>query len=929
MARPQHPYAAFLGRVMKPAQYLGGEPGQVVKDWDSVDARVCLAFPDLYEIGMSHLGYKILYSELNAHPRLLAERAYTVWGDMEAELRAHGEPLRSLESFRPLSDFDVVGFSLQFELTFSNLLNMLDLGGIPLRTTDRDEDAPLILAGGPVATHAESVSPFIDAFLIGDGEDKAAEIALCWVEAKGAGTPRRERLRRLAQLGGVYVPCLYDVEEDERTGLFVVREPEDETLPYPVQRVIVPDLANHPFPHDGPTAATETIFDRVSVEVARGCTEGCRFCQAGMIYRPVRERPPESILDTLERAVDFGGYDEAALTSLSTADYSALAPLVHEASKRLGKRRVSLSVSSLRAYGLSDEVLDDMKKERTSGLTFAPEAGSQRMRDVVNKNVTDAQLMETAERVFSRGWGRMKLYFMIGLPTEEEADVRGIVHTGARAQAVGDAQLGKGRAKVVVSVSTFVPKPHTPFQWCAMNSRAEVLEKQGWLADEARLTRMRLRMHESEGSWLEGILARGDRRLADVVEGAFRRGARFDSWDEEMKLEAWEAAFEEAGVDPEPFLRTLPVDARLDVGLKEGFLAREYRRAVKGKLSPPCGKPLGGHVHPTNVEDALAQSERLVCYHCGVECDLGEMREERLVALRSLSAERPRPAPGPKVEAPDVPKRRRPPARVAQGTPARLRLRFGKLGRLAYSGHLDLVRLFPRVLRRAGMPLFFSQGFHPKPQLTFTPALRLGIPSLSEYVDVKLLASELPCDGDEARLLERIADQSSEDLPILEARLLGPQDVAISRVSQLAEWLVELPAALLNELGLEDAEGLSAQLAAARLEDHHVTRRGKRGERRLRVADGLVELSVEPLEDAPREAGFECTGLGLRIWTRLMGSVILRPDDVARAFLGEAAADCRVVRVGVCADGEERLTPMQLDALRRWRSLERAQVRTP
>jgi len=338
---------------------------------------------------------------------------------------------------------------------------------------------------------------------------------------------------------------------------------------------------------------------------------------------------------------------------------------------------------------------------------------------------------------------------------------------------------------------------------------------------------------------------------------------------------------------------------------------------------------VGAHVHPTNVEDALAQKKRLVCYHCGVECDLGEMKEERLVALRSLSAERPRPAPvvaEESAERPKKPERRRPPQRVDQGTPARLRLRFGKLGRLAYSGHLDLVRLFPRVLRRAGMPLFFSQGFHPKPQLTFTPALRLGIPSLSEYVDVKLLAAELPCGGDEERLLERMAEQTTEDLPILEARLLGPQDPAISRVSQLAEWLVELPTALLEELDLVDAEALTGRLTEARLEDHHVMRRGKRGERRLRVADGLVDLRVEPLGDAPVEAGFAVSGLGLRLWTRLMGSTILRPDEIASAFLGDAAARCRVVRLGVCADGEERLTPMQLDALRRWRALERAQA---
>ena len=920
---------------MKPAQYLGGEPGQITKPWDSVDARVCLAFPDLYEIGMSHLGYKILYSELNAHPHLLAERAYTVWADMEQELRAHSEPLRSLESGRPLRDFDVVGFSLQFELTFTNVLNMLELGGIALRSEDRPEDAPLILAGGPAGTHAECISPFLDAVLVGDGEGKAAEIVLDWVDAKKAGATRAEHLKRLTQIGGVYVPSLYRVEQDERSGLFVVAKPEDDALPYPIQRAIVPDLAKHPFPHDGPTAATETIFDRVSVEVARGCTEGCRFCQAGMIYRPVRERPPESILHSLERAVDFGGYDEASLTSLSTADYSAIAPLVHEASKRLAGRRVSLSVSSLRAYGLSDDVLDDMKKERTSGLTFAPEAGTQRMRDVVNKNITDAQLMETAERVFSRGWNRMKLYFMIGLPTEEEIDVRGIVDTGARTMAIGDAHLGRGRARVVVSVSTFVPKPHTPFQWCAMNPRSAVLEKQGWLADEARLLRTRLRMHDSEGSWLEGVLARGDRRLADVIESAFRRGARFDSWDEVLKLEAWEAAFAEVGIDPEPFLGTLPIDGRLpwdhiDVGLAEGFLAREYRRSLTGKLSPPCGKPVGAHVHPTNVEDALADTKRLVCYHCGVACDMGEMREERLVALRSLSAERPRHALTSSTESveeapkPRVRKGRHPQERVTQGPPARLRLRFAKLGRLAYSGHLDLVRLLPRVLRQAGMPLFYSRGFHPKPQLTFTPALRLGIPSLSEYVDVKLRADMLPCGGDEAMLHELIASRTMDDLPILEARLLGPQDPAISRVAELAHWLVELPLERLAALEISDTGELMQRLAQARSSDPHVQRAGKHGGRRLRIADGLIDLRVEPLTQAPAEAGFASEGLGLSLWTDLLGATVLRPDEIMCALLGEAAADCRVVRLDLCAKGDARLTPMQLDDLRAHRSVLRA-----
>ena len=503
----EHPYSEFLERVRKPAQYLGGEDGQVRKDWRSVSARMCLAFPDLYEIGMSHLGYKILYGILNAHPKLLAERAYAVWPDMEKELRERQVALRSLESARPLSDFDVVGFSLQYELTYTNVLQMLDLGGIPLRTLDRGENDPLVVCGGPTATHAEPLAPFVDAFLIGDGEEKTPELLLTWAALRDAGVPRTERLRHIAQLGGFYVPSLYAREEDPDTGALVVTGPlQGEPAPYPVQRAVVRDLKKFDFPAVGPVAATETIFDRVSIEIARGCTEGCRFCQAGMIYRPVRERDPQHIIDTIVKAVREGGYDEASLTSLSTADYSAITPLVHEVMAALEGQKVNVSVSSLRAYGLSENVLDDMKTQRAGGLTFAPEAGTQRMRDVVNKNVTEEQLLETAQRIFERGWLKMKLYFMIGLPTEEDDDVLGIVRTGAKAWEVSARVRGRKDARVVVSVSTHVPKPHTPFQWCAMDSPDQVAHKQRLLKDAAKQTRIKLRLHDSKGSWLEGVL---------------------------------------------------------------------------------------------------------------------------------------------------------------------------------------------------------------------------------------------------------------------------------------------------------------------------------------------------------------------------------------------------------------------------------------
>jgi len=882
----QHPYAAFLDRVQKPSRYVGGEHGEVRKDWGGVSGRVCLAFPDIYDIGMSHLGFRILYSILNGHEKLLAERAYAPWVDMEEQLRAHDEPLRSLESARALSDFDVVGFSLQFELTFTNVLTMLDLGGIALRSADRDDDAPLVIAGGPTATHAEPLAPFIDAFVIGDGEEKTPELVLTWTALKQAGMPRRERLVELAKLGGVYVPCLYDTREEPETGAQVVEPPTADGVPYPVERAMVDDLNDHPFPHDGPVASTETIFDRVSVEIARGCTEGCRFCQAGMIYRPVRERSPESILQSITRAVKEGGYDEASLTCLSTADYSAIHPLVKEVMGRLKDDRVSLSVSSLRAYGLDEELLDEIKKVRATGLTFAPEAGSQRMRDVVNKNVTEEQLMLTAKRVFERGWSRMKLYFMIGLPTEEEEDVRGIVQTGARAQQVGrELQKGKG-PQVTVSVSIHVPKPHTPFQWCAMDAKDLVRDKQSWLRQEAKASRVKLRMHDSDGSWLEGVISRGDRTIADVIEGAWRRGARFDSWDEQLRPDAWDEAFAEAGVEPERFLGTIPVTARLpwdhiDVGLEEGFLLREYRKALRDRLSPPCGKAAGMFVHHTNLAEARADARRLVCYDCGVACDLSSMRSERIDFLEQLGAAEP-PAPREDVIAlPVVPKHRKPTVQIEQGAPRRVRLRYCKLGPAAYRGHLDLVRLLPRVFRRAGMPLFYSRGFHPKPEMTFGPALALGVSSLGEYVDVKL-DSDVPFSID--GLVERLAAVGEPGIEFTHAVDLRNGDKRVTRVIDEGVYVAGVPRSVLDELGVDD---LAATVAAARAGELVVIRDHKGIKKQIDVAKYLIDAEPGAGAEVLEAAGLVGDLVPMRIRLHITGGLTARPGEALHTLLGQ------------------------------------------
>ncbi|MGE3547927.1 MAG: TIGR03960 family B12-binding radical SAM protein, partial [Kofleriaceae bacterium] len=562
----RHLYADFIDRVAKPMRYLGGEYNAVVKEGPEVRARVCLGFPDVYDIGMSHLGTKIIYSLLNKDPRIACERAFSPWLDLETELRERNLPLISLETQRPLHEFDVLGISLQYELTFTNVLTLLDLGGIPLRTADRAPDATLVLVGGPTASHPEPMAPFIDAAFIGEAEQLLPPLVLAWADMRRQITAgQRTRLDALAELASqfpLYVPALYDTAIDPATGMTVVGAPRDPRVPARVRRAMVEKLDDYPFPSDAPVPYAEAVFERASVEIARGCTEGCRFCQAGMIYRPVRERSPRSIATSLIEGVERAGYEETGLTCLSTADFSSITPLVKQLAGELRKRGVSMSVASLRAYGLNEDLLDELALTRISGLTFAPEAGTQRMRDVVNKNVTEAHIEESSRRVFARGWHRLKLYFMIGLPTEQDDDVRGIVETGQRMLRLGREQLGR-RAEVTVSVSSHVPKPHTPLQWCAQDHEPEIRRKQAILRGTVREQGLRLKHHHSGISFVEGVLARGDRRLADVIEAVWRAGARFDGWDEVFELDRWLAALEMHQIDVPAYLGPRPVSARL------------------------------------------------------------------------------------------------------------------------------------------------------------------------------------------------------------------------------------------------------------------------------------------------------------------------------------------------------------------------------
>ncbi len=917
-AKTRHPYADFLARVQKPSRYTGGEYGECSIDLAAARARVCLAFPDAYEIGMSHLGTKILYALLNKAKDIACERVFAPWPDMEEELRVRSLPLFTLETGSRLGEFDVIGFSLQYELNYTNLLNILDLGGIPLRSDTRSDHDPLVLAGGPVATHAEPLAPFIDAFFIGEAEELLPSLCLQIADLRREKVARREILARLTQRYPLYVPALYATETDQATALVVVGEPTDPRVPRRVRRTWVEDINRFPFPDDSPLPHAEAVFDRMAVEIARGCTEGCRFCQAGIVYRPVRERDPVAVIDALVGGIRKGGYDETSLASLSPADYSCVTPMVQRAMAKLRDDKVSLSVSSLRAYGLDEELLGDLAAGGITGLTFSPEAGTQRMRDLVNKNVGEADIIESAHRVFSRGHQRMKLYFMIGLPSETDEDVIGIIETAARVQEVGRRYLRS--ARVVASMSTFVPKPHTPLQWAAMDPQQETARKHALLVEHARRLRVDLRMHDNPQSHLEAIFARGDRACAELLERAFRLGCRFDGWDEVLRMDLWEQAIAEErtahGFQPGRYLDALPEDARLpwghiDVGVDVEFLRKEMRKALRHQVAPPCGKPAGQLLHPTSVADAeSAGARKLVCYDCGVACDLDRMKAQRLFFLRRMNAWSPRaPLPSRRRMAKFEEKGRpRPSPRAitdpGQAEPARYRLLYSKVGPATFLSHLDLVRHLPRAFRRAGLEIFYSRGFHPKPGLSFGPALGLGIPSLGECLDGKLV-DRLSAE----ELLRRLRLVSPPGIEFTLAQVLGDGDPPLGRALTESHYAVRLPDGA-SAKGAESTWNAGGPLLARRRERTD-SRRGE-SDSAVDVRKSMVGAKVPPPDARVRVA--EKLGwpqedrdgiLTFGLVVSALGSA--RPIEVMEALLGDAASGCEIARTGFAQKGVDHV----------------------
>ena len=585
----------ILPLVQKPGRYTGGELNSVMKDKTKVDLRYAFCFPDSYEIGMSHLGIKILYSAANARDDVWCERVFAPWHDMEKEMRERNLPLFALESGDPLSEFDLVGFTLQYELSYTNVLNMLDLAGLPVRAKDRESLTPIVVGGGPCACNPEPMADFFDLFMLGDGEEVSDELYDLLIKAKKESWSKDAFLLEAAKIKGVYVPSLYDIEYNaDGTIKAIVNK---ETAPEKVTKRVVKDLNTVHYPEKFIVPFIEVVHDRVVEEIFRGCIRGCRFCQAGFIYRPIREKSPDTINTQCQRLCESTGYDEISLSSLSTSDYTQLEPLMEKLLSWTIDNKVNLALPSLRVDNFSEKLREYLSKVRKSGLTFAPEAGTQRLRDAINKNVTEEEMLSTAMKAFQGGWTSVKLYFMLGLPTETYDDVAGIAELAQKVvnefYRNPDKPKGKG-VQVSISVASFVPKPFTPFQWEAQDTIDELISKQNHLLSSVKTKKISVSYHKVNISFLEGVMARGDRKLCDVIETAWRSGCKFDSWDDNFLFDVWLDSFEKCGVDPlfynsrkREYTEILPWD-HLDYGIRKEFLIKESKKAYESETTPHC-----------------------------------------------------------------------------------------------------------------------------------------------------------------------------------------------------------------------------------------------------------------------------------------------------------------------------------------------------
>ncbi|MBF0472827.1 MAG: DUF2344 domain-containing protein [Nitrospirae bacterium] len=663
----------------RPTRYIDHELNAIHK---KTGTRFALCFPDIYEIGMSHIGFGILYDLINKLPNASCERVFAPWVDMEAYLRDIGLPISSLESGTPIADFDIVGFSLQYELSFTSVLNMLDLGKIPIRSIERTGAHPIIIAGGPCTMNPAPIAVFFDALLIGDGEDAVPEViaAISAYKTQGDGS-RTGLLKELSKINGLYVPTI-------STGL--------------IKKRYITDLNNAPYPCSPIVPYNQIVHDRITIEVSRGCSRGCRFCQAGMTYRPVREREPEKIISIAEQSIKNTGHDDVSLNSLSIGDYSNLIPLIKLFNQRFKDKKIALSLPSIRVGAINDELIENIKTVRKTGFTIAPEAASIRLRGVINKDFSDEQYEKTLFSIFKGGWLNLKLYFMTGLPTETDVDIEAIPEMVNRAFRIGKKAINR-HININVGISNFVPKPHTPFQWYGQIPYAEIERKKLFLKGALRKKGITFKGHDERMSLLEASISRGDSTMSDLIEEAWRNGAHLDAWTEEFDFSRWQRAMDKTGIDVEKIASktynvndALPWD-NIDIGVERDFLKRELKDALNGANTLDC---------------------RIECGACGLNCQSGEF----LAKNPPINADSYKIIPA---------KKTLPPIRV--------RVQFSKTGMLRNLSHLELISALNRAFRRADVPVCYSVGFHPVPRVSFGPPLSVGVAGLKEYLDIEVI----------------------------------------------------------------------------------------------------------------------------------------------------------------------------------------------
>jgi radical SAM family uncharacterized protein/radical SAM-linked protein len=815
----------FLSLVSKPSRYLGQEINSIRKDLSTVKLKFCLAFPDVYEVGMSHLGIQILYSLLNQRSEIACERVFAPWIDMERHLREKGIPLSSLESSLPLSQFDIVGFSLQYELSFTNVLNMLELSHLPLLSKDRDERFPLIIAGGPTCFNPLPVAEFFDAFVIGDGEEVTLEIADLVIQWKTSKGKKEELLKCLSKIEGVYVPALHQGE--------------------PIRKRLLPDLQRTSFPTSPIVPYMRIVHDRLNLEMARGCKRGCRFCEAGFIYRPYRERSPESIKEVLKQSLPRTGYEEFSLLSLSAGDYSSIAPLLSMLMDCYEPEKIAISLPSLRIESIVSHLAKEIQRVRKTGFTLAPEAATERMRRVINKEMDEELLFQGLKDLFAKGWRNVKLYFMIGLPTEREEDLEAILTLSHKLALLGERQ--KLSPHISVSVSTFVPKPHTPFQWASQISLQEMEEKLQFLKKGLKKN-LRLKWQDPYLSFLEAIFSKGDRRLSRVLMEARRLGCRFDGWSDQFRYDRWREAFEKAGIDPEEYRKaktlTDPLPwAFIETGVKAHFLWEEYQRGMREQWSLPCGG-----------KD---------CHRCGV-CDGQEITVKEGDGWR---------------EFPEGLKASRTGEERRKSTIRKFRLTFTKKGDLRFLSHLELAHLFYRAARRAHLPLCYSEGFHPMPRIIFERALPVGVESLSEKVDMELAGKMFP-----EEIKERLNRTLPEGIKIMEVRELPLSLPSTSPLHRVTYWIP-----LDHLMTKEDLYSMIQKVWEK--EEFFIIQKRKGKKRRLNLLPLIEKMEVK--EDRGGE-------FGLLLILRSSGGKMAKPYEVLEAVLGlkgEALARCNVIKL--------------------------------